>query len=514
MVALHKGDVVTVNYSSKREVKLTRKDLVELVKMKDLQHDNIIFFLGACIEIDRICYLTQYCARGNLQELLAEVQTPIDWTFTLSFTTDLTKGMNYLHKSFVVQHGKLSSSVCMIDNNWVLKVTGFGLPAFRTKMKEEKHGESFYRDLLWTAPEHLFAQNSNDSSQKGDVFSFAIIVYEMVYKCFPYQSTNLHYKDIIMRVLDCSGDPFRPVLHLLNESDANPAILNLIKQCWAQHPNLRPPFDVIEKMVKAFHTGKTNSIVDSMLKKLEKYASNLEAIVEQRTEELIEEKKKTDVLLNSILPPFIAEELKAGRKVEPKVYQSATVYFSDIVGFTTLSSESTPMQIVDLLNDLYGAFDDTISKHNVYKVETIGDAYMVVSGLPQVTERHVVEICNMALDLLGIVKTFKIRHRPEMTLMLRIGIHSGPCAAGVVGHTMPRYCLFGDTVNTASRMESTGEALKIHLSTPARDQLLQFPGYVIELRGPTELKGKGTMITYWLLRKENISKDEKSELKL
>ena len=103
-------------------------------------------------------------------------------------------------------------------------------------------------------------------------------------------------------------------------------------------------------------------------------------------------------------------------------------------------------------------FYPNLSKQNCsFQVETIGDAYMVVSGLPQVNNQHVVEICNMALDLLSIVQTSKIRHRPEMMLMLRIGIHSGPCAAGVVGHTMPRYCLFGDTVNTASRMESTGE---------------------------------------------------------
>ncbi|ESO05547.1 hypothetical protein HELRODRAFT_77371 [Helobdella robusta] len=501
MIAIYKGDVVTVHYSGKREVTLTRKDLVELVKMKDIQHDNIIHFMGACVETDRICYITQYCARGSLQDVLADGQSSIDWTFKLSFTTDLSKGMNYLHKSFIELHGRLNSNVCMIDNRWVLKVSGFGLSTFKLDVREEKPGESFYRDLLWTAPEHLMSPSSS-GSQKGDVYSFAIIVYEILYKDFPYHTTNLDYKDIITRIMESQDGPLRPELSPLDDADANPAILNLVTQCWDEDPNVRPSFDVIEKTVKKFHTGKNDSIVDSMLKKLEKYANNLEMIVEQRTEELVEEKRKTDLLLNSMLPPFIADELKAGRKVEPKMYQSASVYFSDIVGFTTLSSQSTPMQIVDLLNDLYGAFDDTISRHNVYKVETIGDAYMVVSGLPQVTERHVVEICNMALDLLGIVKTFKIRHRPEMTLMLRIGIHSGPCAAGVVGHTMPRYCLFGDTVNTASRMESTGEALKIHLSTPARDQLLQFPGYVIELRGLTELKGKGTMITYWLLRKD------------
>lgn len=124
---------------------------------------------------------------------------------------------------------------------------------------------------------------------------------------------------------------------------------------------------------------------------------------------------------------------------------------------------------------------------------------MVVSGLPiRNGDNHAGEIASMSLDLLEAVKKHKIAHRPNETLKLRIGIHTGPVVAGVVGLTMPRYCLFGDTVNTASRMESTGEPLRIHISQQCKDALEKLGGYEVENRGFVSMKGKGNVQTYWL----------------
>lgn len=197
--------------------------------------------------------------------------------------------------------------------------------------------------------------------------------------------------------------------------------------------------------------------MDDLLRRMEQYANNLESLVEEKTEQLSIEKKRTEELLYQVLPRPVATQLLAGEMVQPEQFECVTIYFSDIVGFTALCAQSGPMEVVDFLNDLYSTFDRIIGFYDVYKVETIGDAYMVVSGLPERNgDNHAREIGLMALAILDAVKSFSIKHKPEYQLKIRIGIHSGPVCAGVVGQKMPHYCLFGDTVNTASRMESTG----------------------------------------------------------
>ncbi|XP_035705961.1 uncharacterized protein LOC110846821 [Folsomia candida] len=224
-----------------------------------------------------------------------------------------------------------------------------------------------------------------------------------------------------------------------------------------------------------------------------------------KADELKKEKKKSDRLLFQMLPPMVAQELRQKRQVQAQCFNDVSIYFSDIVGFTEIAAESTPLEVVMFLNSIYKLFDARIERYDVYKVETIGDSYMVASGLPIPNGGlHISEISTMALDLLAGAVTFQIPHRPGEKLQIRIGLHTGPVSAGVVGTKMPRYCLFGDTVNTASRMESTGEPLKIHMSMEMKIALDAVGGFRVEHRGLIEVKGKGMLETYWLCGKDGV----------
>ncbi|GAB1601348.1 soluble guanylate cyclase 88E-like isoform X1 [Argonauta hians] len=229
------------------------------------------------------------------------------------------------------------------------------------------------------------------------------------------------------------------------------------------------------------------------------------AILEKSMQRLDKEMKRTDTLLYQMIPKSVADRLRDGEDSLDtcEMFDSVTILFSDVVGFTSICSMITPMEVVGLLNAMYTIFDNISERHQVYKVETIGDAYMLVSGAPVRIDNHPVEICNMALDMISEIDMVDSTEICEK-LRIRVGIHTGPCVAGVVGVKMPRYCLFGDTVNTAARMETNGEAMKIHISASTMSAL-PVDMFQVRERGVIDVKGKGQMKSYWLSSKTNRS---------
>ncbi|XP_069792507.1 atrial natriuretic peptide receptor 1-like [Narcine bancroftii] len=492
----YKGNIVAIKHINRRKVELTRNVLFELKHMRDVQNQHLTRFIGVCIDLPNICIITEYCPRGSLQDILENESITLDWMFRYSLINDIVKGMAFLHNSVISCHGNLKSSNCVVDSRFVLKIADYGLASLRSTLSaEDQH--SLYAKKLWMAPEILRMESPSTGTQKGDVYSFGIILQEIGLRRGPFyiEGMELSPKEIIEKVKDHQRPPFRP------NTDMSVEEMSLLMQrCWAEDVLERPDFNQIKVLLHKLNREHSSNILNNLLSRMEQYANNLEELVEERTQAYLEEKRKAEALLYQILPHSVAEQLKRGETVQAEAFDSVTIYFSDIVGFTALSAESTPMQVVTLLNDLYTCFDAIIDNFDVYKVETIGDAYMVVSGLPERNGKlHAREVARMSLALLEAVKTFKTRHRPDQQLRLRIGIHTGPVCAGVVGLKMPRYCLFGDTVNTASRMESNGEALKIHMSSATKTVLEEFSCFLLDLRGDIEMKGKGKMRTYWLL---------------
>nr|XP_037286268.1 receptor-type guanylate cyclase Gyc76C-like [Rhipicephalus microplus] len=499
----------TITYVKKliyhrRSADIPRAVKKEMKLMRELHHENLNPFVGACVEPNCIYAVSELCVKGNLQDILENDVLKLDNMFIASFVFDIIKGLRYLHESDLRVHGNLRSTNVLVTNLWVLRLANFGLLELRATNaaaranRDDKEDYQLYRSQLWRSPEVLRnPSNYPRGSQKDDIYAFAIILHEIIGRQGPWGSTRLEPKAIIENVKAGGDPPFRPPVSDLQCQDY---VLSVIGDCWAEKPDARPELGQVQERLKKMRQGMKPNIMDNLMGLMEKYANNLEELVTERTCLLEEEKKKTEALLHRMLPKTVALQLMRGQMVVPESFDAVTIYFSDIVGFTEMSATSTPLEVVNFLNELYTCFDSIIRHYDVYKVETIGDAYMVVSGLPERNgDAHAREVASMALEILDAVRHFTIRHRPGATLKLRIGIHSGPVVAGVVGLTMPRYCLFGDTVNTASRMESNGEALKIHISSQCRDLLVKIGGYDIADRGLVKMKGKGELRTYWLL---------------
>jgi PAS domain S-box-containing protein len=215
----------------------------------------------------------------------------------------------------------------------------------------------------------------------------------------------------------------------------------------------------------------------------------------QTEQALQHQQEQTERLLLNILPEPIADRLKQETSTIAENFAEVSVMFADIVGFTQLASSLNPIELVDLLNQIFSAFDRLSEKHGLEKIKTVGDAYMVVGGLPTRRADHAEAIAEMALDMQATIAQF--RNKTGQQFNIRIGINTGPVVAGVIGIKKFSYDLWGDTVNIASRMESHGLSGQIQLTAATYERLRD--QYLFEERGVIQVKGKGEMTTYLLI---------------
>ncbi|MFC2096627.1 adenylate/guanylate cyclase domain-containing protein, partial [Bacteroidota bacterium] len=236
----------------------------------------------------------------------------------------------------------------------------------------------------------------------------------------------------------------------------------------------------------------------------------LENIIHERTEEVVIQKEKADNLLERVLPKTTAKELKSGRKAGPYHYNMVTVLFSDIQGFTKIAEQMDSELLIDELDHFFLQFDTVVEKYNIEKIKTIGDAYMCAGGIPIKNRTNPVEVVLAAIEMQSFMKELK-KHSDKSTSHiwdLRIGIDTGPVIAGVLGKSKISYDIWGGTVNTASRMEASGEPGKINITENTYMLIKDF--FICQYRGKMPVKYKGEIDMYFV---EGLMPNLSSDLK-
>jgi adenylate cyclase len=228
-----------------------------------------------------------------------------------------------------------------------------------------------------------------------------------------------------------------------------------------------------------------------------KISDRLQKKLDKTYQDLKIEQEKSEKLLLNILPVRVAYDLKENGKCQPESFENVTVFFSDIVGFTSISENMEPSLLISELNDLFTNFDEIIYKHSCERIKTIGDAYLAVSGMPIENIRHAENIAKASLE---IIKYLQNRNKTNsLKWQIRIGLHSGKVVGGIVGVKKYIYDVFGDTINTASRMESYSEPMKINVSEATYNLIKD--KFHFEKREEVVVKGKGSRKMYFLIEK-------------
>ena len=448
------GSSVTSNASTKT----CASDVIHSMR---LRHPKIVTVMGCVDEPDCDSILVlELMHLGSLHDMIHNTTISIDPCVLVSILKDVASSMTYLHLSGV-SHGKLKSSNVLVDAGFQAKVTDIGMPP-------RVHD-------FWTAPEVINATESPGPA--SDVFAFGITMCEMLSRASPYDGEDP--VDVMRQIADVTKiPPKRPSL-----PNGTPEVfVDLVRRCTVNDSESRPSFETVGMVLKQLNAP---NIASSMM------AAS-------------EDRRRSQKLINAMLPPRVAKSLKEGVPVEPEYYDCVTVFFSDIVNFTEMSNAMSPGDVMGMLDRLYSVFDDLTVRHGLFKVETIGDAYMVVGNLVSGTDwpqpDHASRIADFALAAVAAAQTVRVREGCDDVVHIRAGFHSGPVVASVAGRVTPRYCLFGDTVNMASRMESTSQPDKIGLSAYAASLLCDRLDLVDRLqpRGMIDIKGKGRMETFWL----------------
>ena len=445
----------------------------EMRLLSSLRHPCITTVMGAVVSnaVDPMLVM-EYMEYGSLHDLLHNETMSLGGEIILQVVRDIVQGIQFLHASKPpLLHGDLKAKNILVDSRFRAKVADFGFSHFKTaKQRNILQGTPFYM-----APEYL--RRHSEYTPACDIYSFSMILFEIYARTGPFDGEDP--RKILPKV--CHPR--------LNKRPAIPEnmpskMTELMKKCWSANAFFRPTAKDLDYLLVEMSSKDTEP---------------LEVVTDKNHSWNL--KKKTTSLYD-VFPKHIADALNAGKKVDAESHEIVTIVFSDIVGFTTISQNFSAMKVSTMLDRLYQAFDELAKKYHIFKVETIGDAYMGVTNLDgSEFDTHAKQCAEYAQEAIRAASHIMIdEDDPSLgCVQIRVGINSGPVVSNVIGSLNPRYGLFGDTVNTASRMESHSMPGKIHCSFGTAQLLMQqAPDIPLTFRGIIRVKGKGKMKTYWV----------------
>lgn len=457
-----------------KKARLQEEFIDEMRLLSKLRHPSITTVMGAVISSkSEPMMVMEYMHFGALYDLLHNECMILEGALLVGILQDVASGLRFLHSMDpLVLHGDLKAKNILVDDKFRAKVADFGLSRKGYFKKDKARGTPY-----WMAPELLRGETAN--TRESDVYAFGVVLYEVFSRKEPYAGET--YDDVIRLVSSETVNKRPPVPDNCPEEAAV-----MMKACMLGDPAARPTATDLDIRLRLMDGASVMSY--DMLTTPKNDSS------------------RTDALLEQLFPSHIAQALKEGRKVEPESHDEVTIVFSDIVGYTDISSKLSATKVSDLLDRLYNEFDHLSERLEVFKVETIGDAYMTVTNLVKSQPHHASLAARFASEAMQIAAKTPIDvDDPSLGFVqCRFGFHSGPVVTHVVGTKNARFSLIGDTVNTASRMESNSKPGKIQCSEDTYNLITKdhdpenHAWFNIEKRGVIHVKGKGDMMTYWI----------------
>ena len=428
--------------------------------------------MGAVISrtVDPMLVL-EFMEYGSLYDLLRNETMTAGGEIILQIVRDIVQGIQFLHASKpAILHGDLKAKNILVDSRFRAKVADFGFAHVKTqKASDPLRGTPFYM-----APEYL--RRRTEYTTRCDIYSLGMIMYEIYARQGPFEGEDP--QKILPKICHPRQNKRPPI-----PEACPPKMAELIKKCWHANEMVRPQAKEMDYLLVEMTSQDTEPM--------------------KTKEELARESaRRKPTSLFDVFPKKVAEALNAGMKVEAETHDMVSIFFSDIVGFTTISQSQPALKVSNMLDRLYTVFDNLSRKHKVFKVETIGDAWMGVTNLDHDEfDSHARQIAEFSEDAVRAASNVAI-DEDDLSLgyiTIRVGLHSGPVVSNVIGSLNPRFGLFGDTVNTASRMESNSLPGRIHCSFATAEILkVQAPDIRLELRGLVDVKGKGKLKTFWV----------------